>query len=113
MKLRFSPKGGFVSYAELKNYKTYDKKPLVLFEGESENWFGITMQTSDNRVLTTNEVYFVPQPITKDGNGNTILTLRLQPETDSYIDFIYKIPQNSYCVDFLLILPFLPLQIFI
>ena len=100
LKLRFSPKGGFVSYAELKNHKTYDKKPLVLFEGESENSFGITMQTSDNRVLTTNEVYFVPQPITKDGNGNTILTLRLQLETDSYIDFIYKIPQNSYCVDF-------------
>lgn len=100
LKLKFSPKGGFLSYAELKNYKTYDKQPLILFDGDSENSLDLIIQTADNRVLTTGEMFFAVRPITKDNNGNTLVTLRLQPDTAGYIDFVYRIPQNSYKIDF-------------
>lgn len=100
LRLRFSPKGGFITYAELKKFKTHDQKPLVLFDGDKENSLNILLQTVDNRVLTTGNMYFVPQPITADNNGNKILTLRLKPSEESYIDFIYRIETNSYKVDF-------------
>ena len=99
LRLRFSPRGGFVEYAELKGYKTYDGKPLVLFEGDAESSLDILLQTSDSRVLSTREMFFVPQPIVKDST-NTIVTLRLQPAADSYIDFIYRIAKSSYRIDF-------------
>lgn len=99
LRLRFSPRGGFVEYAELKGYKTYDGKPLVLFEGDAESSLDILLQTSDSRVLSTREMFFVPQPIVKDSN-NTTVTLRLQPAADSYIDFIYRIANGSYRIDF-------------
>ncbi len=100
LRLRFSPKGGFLSYAELKKYKTHDQKPLVLFDGDKENSLNILLQTVDNRVLTTGDMYFVPQPIVTDNNGNKAVTLRLQPDEGSYIDFIYRIETDSYKIDF-------------
>jgi len=100
LKLKFSPKGGFLSYAELKGYKAYDSLPLVLFDGKSENSLGFVIQTSDNRVLATNDMFFTPQNSYNEKDGLTTLNLRLNVADNSYIDFIYKIPKNSYKIDF-------------
>lgn len=39
MKVKVSTKGGRIYSVELKGYKRYDGKPLVLFNGD-DNWFG-------------------------------------------------------------------------
>ena len=99
IRLKFSPKGGYVAYAELLKHKTHDKQPLVLFDGEKENSFDFVIQTSDNRVLSTKEMYFNPT-VEKLQDGSQRLTMRLQPAEDSYIDFIYTLGKEGYKLDF-------------
>lgn len=54
LKLKLSTKGGFFSYAEVKNYRTYDTNDLVLFTDET-NEFSFLLD--DNR-LRSNELYY-------------------------------------------------------
>jgi len=99
LKLQFSPKGGFLYSAELKNYRSRDSLPLVLFNGKDENDFAFTFQTLDNRVLTTENLFFTPQEIVEKGDVK-ILTMRLAVSDSAYIDFVYTIKNDSYRFDF-------------
>lgn len=98
LKLKLASKGGSIREVELKNYKTHDSLPLILFNEES-NHFGFTIITNNNRVLNTEDLYFTPvnTPIT-DAEGNTTFTLRLLTDTTAYTDFIYTIPANNYMI---------------
>jgi len=51
LRLLISPKGGHVYSAELKNYKTWDQKPLILFEGE-QNIFNLKFYAQNKPVFT-------------------------------------------------------------
>ena len=51
LKLTFSNKGGFVYSAQLKEFKTHDSLPLILFDGKDENHFNLAFLTSNNRIL--------------------------------------------------------------
>src|ERR1700761_7976201 len=44
--VKLSNRGGRVYSVELKNYKTFDKKPLILFDGENDH-FGLTFRAQD------------------------------------------------------------------
>ena len=59
IKLKISTLGGRVYSAELKEFKTWDGKPLILFDGDS-TVFGFRFFTSDNKAVRTNELYFKP-----------------------------------------------------
>ncbi|MBO7234178.1 MAG: membrane protein insertase YidC [Paludibacteraceae bacterium] len=98
LKLQFASKGGHIREVELKNYKTHDSLPLVLFNEES-NHFGFTIITNNNRVLNTEDLYFTPvNTPTTDAKGNTVFTLRLLTDTTAHTDFIYTIPADNYMI---------------
>ena len=59
LKLVFASRGGRLYSAELKDYKTWDKKPLILFEGD-ESMMDFTVLTNNNRVLQTKNLFFQP-----------------------------------------------------
>ena len=99
LKLQFSPKGGFLYSAELKKYRTHDSLPLVLFNGKEENELVFVFQTSDNRVLATENMFFVLQEIIEK-NNSIILTMRLEVSDNEHIDFVYTIKNDSYQIDF-------------
>ena len=101
IKLKFSNKGGRIYSAELKNYRTHDSLPLILFDKE-ESTFGFTLTTNNNRVVNTSDLYFDQiGDIVKDKNGNQSVVLRLKTsQPASYIDFIYTIPANDYMVKY-------------
>ena len=102
LRLTFSPKGGMIVKAELKNYKTYGDtiNPLVLF-AEQDKKQSITLVTTDNRILATENLYFVPQPVRKDTAGNQVITYRLQSVyPESYLDFVYTVPDSNYMIGF-------------
>ena len=99
LKLQFSQKGGFLHSAELKKYRTHDSLPLVLFNGKEENNLNFTFQTADNRVFTTENLFFVQQEIIEKNNSK-ILTMRLAVSDSAYLDFIYTIKNDSYAIDF-------------
>jgi YidC/Oxa1 family membrane protein insertase len=96
LRLKLSTKGGRVYSAELKNYKTFNKKPLILFEGK-ENKFGIALRAGD-RNLNTNDLYFKPsaasvQVAEKD---SSTITMRLSYSPTQYIDYIYSLKGTGF-----------------
>ena len=102
LRLTISPRGATIRKAELKNYRTYGDSinPLVLFEG-AEKAQSFTLVTAENRILSTDNLYFVPQPITYDTLGNQVLTFRLHTVyPESYLDFVYTLQDSNYMVGF-------------
>ena len=95
IELHISNKGGRISYARLKDYTTYDDKPVILFEGKEAS-LDFTLVTATNRVLNTADLYFTPVK-TQDPNQ---LVMRLNTGEGSSLDFIYTVKPDDYMVQF-------------
>lgn len=99
IKANISAKGGRVSSVELKGERTYDGKPLVLFQG-NENQFGLSFTTTDNTLIYTNELYFNPvgtaDSLSIQNQTGTSISLRLNYDENRYIDYIYALQPDSY-----------------
>ena len=94
MSLQISTKGGRVYSAKLKEFTDYKNNILTLFDG-NESDFNATLVTNNNRVVDTRDLYFQVKSKT-----NSSLTLRLETENGSSLDFIYNIHPDDYMVDF-------------
>lgn len=100
IKLTISSKGGRIYSAQLKNYKTHDTLPLILFDAE-ESSMGFTLVTKNNRVLNSKDLYFEPvSAVTKDASGNQTLIMRLKTTGTAYMDFAYTLPTKNYMLSF-------------
>lgn len=107
VKLKISAKGGRIWSAQLKPFVTYDSLPLILFEG-NENEFGFDISTADLRIINTNDLLFEPlheeDSICVSGQDSAKFSVRYYPEkensTDSYIEYIYSMEADGYNVDF-------------
>lgn len=97
LRLQFSTRGGRVSSAELKEYRTHDSLPLVLFEGD-ESEMNFVLLTHNNRVLNTKDLYF--KPILTKTDDAQIMTMRLEVDSASHLDFVYTIPDSNYMTRF-------------
>jgi YidC/Oxa1 family membrane protein insertase len=102
VKITISRKGGRPYSAELKKYKTYDKKSLILFNGDS-TVFGMNF-FSQNRTISTNNLYFQPQSnenqiIVDEKDTAKTFALRLSAGKGQYIEYVYKLKPKSYMVD--------------
>jgi len=94
IKVKLTTKGGRIYSVELKEYKTHDQKPLILFDGKDSKT-NFTFITANNRIVNSDELYFKP---IKANKGNLIMRLAL--ENGKYIDFEYVLPDNDYMVHF-------------
>jgi YidC/Oxa1 family membrane protein insertase len=94
--VKLSNKGGKVYSVELKNHKTFDKKPLILFEGD-KNQFGLTFAAGANSIKT-DQLYFTPSAsqLTVTGNDSASFTMRLNYSVTQYIDYIYTLKGTGY-----------------
>jgi YidC/Oxa1 family membrane protein insertase len=102
LELKISPKGGRVYSARLKNYRTYDSLPLILFSGDS-TVFGFNFFTTDNKAIQTNNLYF--RPVTEKNsievtNQPESVILRLMAGEDRYIEYKYTLAPDKYMVNF-------------
>lgn len=111
-KFKISKKGGFISSVELKKYKTWDKKPLYLFDSTTSN-FGISF-FSNNQLVKTSGLYF--EPVLSDTSqnhfdvsGKNTLTFRMRlyalPKSKrgsdpSYIEYVYTFKGDNYMLGF-------------
>ncbi|HEY3369334.1 MAG TPA: membrane protein insertase YidC [Prolixibacteraceae bacterium] len=120
MKVTFSNKGGRIYSVELKNYKTYDHKPLILFEGDKSK-FGMNF-FAQNRSIETQSFYFIPSDSTadqvlkgpevkigKEGNekfnasskgDSKTFSMRLYAGDGKYLEYKYTFTYNSFLVGF-------------
>jgi YidC/Oxa1 family membrane protein insertase len=95
LKLKIANKGGRIYQAELKNYKRSDGSPLVLFEGD-DNDFSYGFATRDAKAISTKDLYFTPVPAA-DGKSITMqLKLGENQMVEHYIGFL----ENQNMVDF-------------
>ncbi|MGZ3872088.1 MAG: membrane protein insertase YidC, partial [Mucilaginibacter sp.] len=96
--VKLAAQGGRIYSVQLKDYKTYNKKPLILFDGD-KNHFGLTF-TAGNNSLNTDKLYFTPvsgdlQVAEKDSGS---VTMRLSYSPTQYIDYIYTLKGTGYMV---------------
>ncbi|MCJ8210889.1 membrane protein insertase YidC [Mucilaginibacter sp. RS28] len=95
VRLKVSTHGGRIYSVELKNYKTFDKKPLILFDGP-QNHFGIKLNAG-GKSFNTDELYFTP---TTPQPANGALTMRLNYSPTQYIDYVYNVGAEGFKVGF-------------
>jgi YidC/Oxa1 family membrane protein insertase len=107
IKLKISKKGGYVKSVELKDYKTYDSLPVILYD-ENTSKFGISFFMG-NRAINTADFYF--EPVSKinsvSGDNENVFRFRLYTDasedvydTTKYIEFAYKLKGNDYMLGF-------------
>ena len=102
LELKISLKGGRVYSARLKEYVTHDSLPLILFSGDS-TVFGFNFFTADNKAIQTNNLYFNPSSDERSilvTNDPGIVVLRLNADSDKYIEYKYTLPPDKYHVLF-------------
>lgn len=98
--LKIANKGGFIVEAILKKFERFKKNSGQLVELIRDNnaSFNLQLQTKDNRVLNTKELFFEPT-LTKVG-ANQILSMKLKAGADSFLEYKYVLAPNNYLVDF-------------
>ena len=106
MKVTFSNKGGRVASVVLKDYKTYNGSPLVLFP-DSAAVFDLSFfvkQQFNNIQINTGDYYFVADSTADLAFGanetEKSFTMRLDVDSAAHVDFVYKIYKDNYMIDF-------------
>lgn len=92
--------GGRPYSVELKQFKTFDGKPVVLFHGDS-TIFGTNFYYN-NKLIFTNNLYFTPVEEKNNilvSNHSDSISLRLKINDNKYIEHTYILHPNSYFID--------------
>ena len=107
-KLTFSNKGGFLQKVELKDYKTYDSLPLIMFDTATAK-FDLSF-FANNRIVNTSQFYFQPYMNGKPYTGgdmtvreddSIVFAMRLLSDNpQQYIEYVYTIHYDNYMLDF-------------
>ncbi|PID71069.1 MAG: membrane protein insertase YidC [Flavobacteriales bacterium] len=97
VKISVANKGGQITTAELKKFKTFDQKPLYLVKDGNAS-FNLSFATTDNRNLNTKDLFFQPNLI-KNGD-NQILSMKLKVSENQFLEYIYTLKPGDYMMDF-------------
>lgn len=95
VRLTFATRGGRIARAELKEYKAYGDtvNPLCLFRGDEQK-LAFTLITQNNRILSTENMYFEPVR-----TSDSTLVMRLKTNIEgAYMDWEYTLPADDYMV---------------
>jgi YidC/Oxa1 family membrane protein insertase len=96
IKLEIDSKGGRITSAFLKEYKTFNGEALNLIRGDRSS-FGFTYAQQGKKIHTKDIIF---SGIEQSGEENKILTLNYEDATGAQLSFIYKLPKDGYQVAF-------------
>jgi YidC/Oxa1 family membrane protein insertase len=97
IKLTIDNKGGQIVKAQLKQFETYDSLPLHLVNNNNAS-FNINFGTTDNRILNTKDLFFIPE-VSQNGS-NQVLSMKLKVSESQFLEYRYEIKPDDYMVDF-------------
>lgn len=95
--LKFNNKGGFLSEVKLNKFVNFDSVPIYLIK-DKNTAFNITFGTTDNRTLSTKDMFFQPT-VTKNGN-NTVVSMKLKVSESEFLEYRYEIQPDNYMMNF-------------
>jgi YidC/Oxa1 family membrane protein insertase len=100
VKLKIANKGGYIVEATLKSFEKFKKGSGQLVELIKNNNadLNIQLQTSENRILNTKDLYFEPT-LTKVG-ADQILSMKLKAGANEFLEYKYILKPKEYMVGF-------------
>ncbi|WP_109298766.1 membrane protein insertase YidC [Aquimarina sp. AU474] len=98
LSLKINNRGGYISEALLKSFKTFDSVPVYLIKDGKNASLNINFGTTDNRILNTKDLFFEPS-VTKSGD-NTVLSMKLKVSSTQFLEYRYELKPNEYMIDF-------------
>jgi YidC/Oxa1 family membrane protein insertase len=98
--LKIANKGGYIVEATLKNLEKFKKGSgqLVKLINDNNANLNIQLQTSDNRILNTKDLYFEPS-LTKVG-ADQILSMKLKAGANEFLEYKYILKPNDFMIGF-------------
>ncbi len=98
LRITFTSRGGKVNEVLLKNYKTWDKKPLILFDKQSSAT-DLSFQTTNGQTVKLSDLNFKAQPVTKQGSAQ-VLTYRAEVGAGQSINQVYTLAADGFTLDY-------------
>ncbi|MDQ6757724.1 MAG: membrane protein insertase YidC [Bacteroidota bacterium] len=96
LKITFTNKGGQPKIIELKKFKTFDGRPLIIENG-TFNKISYLINTADNQTAQTADLFFKGDTTTTSAKKSLSFILR---NGDQYIEHEFILPDSSYMLDF-------------
>jgi len=100
----FSTKGGVIKKVQLKEYKTFTKKPLILFE-DNGNDFNFTFISNDSKSsIETEKLYFKTSAITQkiSGDQKADISFIIDLGNGKTYEHKYTLNGKGYALDFVI-----------
>ena len=101
LKATILPKGGRIATLELKKYKRFDTKPLILFDQDSSAQHILFKALS--KQFSTDSFYFTPGStgFNVSGTDSKSISMRLYAGSPAkYIEYVYTLKGNDYMLDY-------------
>ena len=99
VKITFTNKGGQPKIVELKKFKTFDHKPLILQNGKF-NKISYAINTGSNQTAQTSDLFFNAGPSSTLPNGTKALSYILPNAAGEQIEHRFTLPRDQYMLDF-------------
>lgn len=99
MKITFTNKGGQPKIVELKDFKRFDGKPIILENG-SFNKISYPINTGTNQTPQTTDIAFISSKKKVNADGSQNISFTLRDSSGKEIIHQYIIKPQSYFVDF-------------
>jgi YidC/Oxa1 family membrane protein insertase len=100
LKVTFSNHGGQPTLVQLKQFKDYEGKPLML-ANSSFNRISLQLPANNNTLLNTADLYFTGGQVKQMADGSQAISYRLSTSNpEQYLEYIYTLKQDGYAVDF-------------
>ncbi|WP_373058995.1 membrane protein insertase YidC [Zunongwangia sp. H14] len=97
LEIKVDNKGGYISEARLKNFKTFDSIPVYLIKDGNAS-FNLNFTTTDGRSLNTKNLFFEPE-LSKSGE-NQVLSMKLKVSENEYLEYRYVLRPGDYMMGF-------------
>ena len=101
MKLTVSTKGAVLKSIELKKFKTWDQKPLILTIN-TDNKISLGFNIKNAYILSDELIYEtdITAPIVLSGNEQKSISLKVKASATEYFEQIYTLKGNSFLLDY-------------
>ena len=103
LKITFTNKGGQPKIVELKNYKTFDGKPVIVQKGDY-NKISYPINSGNTQVANSSDLAFVTNTKTVNADKSQTISFSIKDSVGKEITHQYTIRPNDYLLDFAIVL---------